>query len=45
VVETILEGKPKTPFLSPGDRVHIEMKDAEGQSIFGAISQVVVGPN
>ena len=43
-VETILEGKPKTPFLSPGDRIHIEMKDGEGQSLFGAISQIVVGP-
>jgi fumarylacetoacetate (FAA) hydrolase len=44
-VETILEGKPSTPFLSPGDRVHIEMKDADGQSLFGAISQIVVGPS
>jgi fumarylacetoacetate (FAA) hydrolase len=45
VVETILAGKPATPFLAPGDRVHIEMKDAEGQSLFGAISQIVVGPS
>ncbi len=44
-VETIREGKPKTPFLAPGDRVHIEMKDAQGQSLFGAISQIVVGPS
>ncbi len=45
VVETILEGAAKTPFLTPGDRVHIEMKDGTGQSVFGAISQIVVGPS
>ena len=43
VVETILDGAPKTPFLRTGDRVRIEMKDSAGQSIFGAIEQVVVG--
>ena len=42
VVETLLEGKPRTPFLEFGDRVHIEMLDAEEQSIFGAIDQKVV---
>ncbi len=36
-VETIRSGKPKTPFLSFGDRVKIEMLDAAGNSIFGAI--------
>ena len=41
-VETILDGKPTTPFLRFGDRVRIEMKDAQGQSIFGAIDQPVV---
>jgi fumarylacetoacetate (FAA) hydrolase len=41
VVETILEGKPKTPFLKKGDRVRIEMHDDRGQTIFGAIEQVV----
>jgi fumarylacetoacetate (FAA) hydrolase len=41
-VETILEGKPKTPFLQFGDRVRIEMLDATGRSIFGAIEQQVV---
>lgn len=40
-VETILEGKPHTPFLRFGDRVRIEMRDAAGYSIFGAIDQVV----
>jgi len=41
-VETILEGKPKTPFLQFGDRVAIDMRDAAGRSIFGAIEQEVV---
>ena len=41
-VETILEGKPRTPFLQFGDRVRIEMLDAAGRSIFGAIEQEVV---
>ena len=40
-VETILEGKPKTPFLRFGDRVRIEMLDEAGRSIFGAIDQQV----
>ena len=40
-VETILEGKLKTPFLKFGDRVRIEMLDPAGRSIFGAIEQVV----
>jgi fumarylacetoacetate (FAA) hydrolase len=31
-----------TPFLSFGDRVRIEMRDAAGRSIFGAIDQRVV---
>jgi fumarylacetoacetate (FAA) hydrolase len=41
-VETILHGAPKTPFLNYGDRVRIEMNDAQGRSIFGAIDQEVV---
>jgi fumarylacetoacetate (FAA) hydrolase len=40
-VETILAGKPATPFLRFGDRVRIEMFDAAGASIFGAIDQAV----
>jgi len=39
--ETIESGKPATPFLRFGDRVRIEMLDAAGQSIFGAIEQTV----
>ena len=41
VVETILTGAAKTPFLEPGDRVRIEMLDPDGRSIFGAIEQTV----
>ena len=41
-IETIEHGAPKTPFLSFGDTVHIEMLDAAGASIFGAIEQRVV---
>lgn len=41
-VETILHGAPKTAFLKAGDRVRIEMNDAQGRSIFGAIDQEVV---
>jgi len=41
-VETILHGAPKTPYLNFGDRVRIEMHDASGRSIFGAIDQQVV---
>jgi fumarylacetoacetate (FAA) hydrolase len=40
-VETLLGGKPATPFMRFGDRVRIEMLNAGGQSIFGAIDQVV----
>lgn len=43
-LETLDTGKPTTPFLQPGDRVCIEMRDARGRSIFGAIDQTVVGP-
>ena len=40
-IETIQHGKPATPFLTHGDTVRIEMKDAAGHSIFGAIEQSV----
>jgi fumarylacetoacetate (FAA) hydrolase len=40
-VETILEGKPNTPFLKFGDRIRIEMTDVAGRSIFGALPGVV----
>jgi fumarylacetoacetate (FAA) hydrolase len=40
-VETIMHGAARTPFLKRGDRVHIEMLDGEGRSVFGAIHQLV----
>jgi fumarylacetoacetate (FAA) hydrolase len=40
-VETLREGNAGTPFLRFGDRVRIEMLDAEGETIFGAIDQQV----
>ena len=42
MIETIADGEPKTGFMKPGDTVRVEMKDAEGHSIFGAIEQKVV---
>ena len=42
MVETIGQGEAKTPFLRYGDTVRIEMRDAAGHSIFGAIEQEVV---
>jgi fumarylacetoacetate (FAA) hydrolase len=41
MIETIASGKPSTPFMAFADTVHIEMKDADGHSIFGAIEQEV----
>jgi fumarylacetoacetate (FAA) hydrolase len=41
MLETIWRGKPETPWLHFGDRVRIEMRDAAGRSIFGAIEQEV----
>jgi fumarylacetoacetate (FAA) hydrolase len=38
-VETLRDGKPSTPYMSFGDTVRIEMLDAGGASIFGAIEQ------
>jgi fumarylacetoacetate (FAA) hydrolase len=39
--ETIEQGAPSTPFLRFGDTVRIEMLDADGASVFGAIDQEV----
>ena len=41
-LELLENGKPVTPFLKFGDRVRIEMLDAGGKSIFGAIDQRIV---
>ena len=43
MVETILEGSPKTPFLARGDRVRIQMRGSDGRLLFGAIDQAVEG--
>ena len=40
-VETLRDGKPSTPFMSFGDTVRIEMLDRDGNTIFGAIEQVI----
>ena len=41
-IETILDGKPSTAFMKFGDTIRIEMKDKNGQSLFGAIDQKIV---
>lgn len=42
MIEKIDTGEFKTPFMSPGDTVQIEMKSKEGKNIFGTIDQKVV---
>lgn len=42
MLEIISDGKPSTEFMKFGDKVRIEMFDDNGNSIFGAIDQVVV---
>lgn len=44
-IETLRDGKATTPFLTYGDTVRIEMRDAKGVSIFGAIDQKVAPLN
>jgi fumarylacetoacetate (FAA) hydrolase len=40
-IETIEGGAPQTPFMRHGDTIRIEMQDADGLSVFGAIEQTV----
>jgi len=40
-IETIEDGAPTTGFMKFGDTIRIEMKGADGQSVFGAIDQRV----
>lgn len=40
-LEIIKDGKASTPFMSFGDRIEIEMKNEQGNSIFGKINQIV----
>jgi fumarylacetoacetate (FAA) hydrolase len=41
-LEMIADGEARTPFMKFGDTIRIEMLDASGKSIFGAIHQQVV---
>lgn len=41
-VETLRDGQPSTPFMKFGDSLRIDVTDASGSSIFGAIEQVIV---
>jgi fumarylacetoacetate (FAA) hydrolase len=41
-IETIEHGEPRTDFMRHGDTVRIEMKGADGASIFGAIDQDLI---
>ena len=43
-IETIESGSPKTAFMQYGDTIRIEMKGADGMSVFGAIEQRVAAP-
>ncbi len=42
VLEVVEKGAAETPFLCFGDRVKIEMLDANGASIFGSIEQTII---
>ena len=39
VLETLKKGEPSTPFLKFGDSLRVEMFDATGATVFGAIEQ------
>lgn len=41
MLEKMETGTFQTPFMQFGDKIRIEMKDKDGQDIFGAIDQVV----
>ena len=43
-IETIQNGQPSTDFMKFGDTIRIEMKDKDGQSVFGAIDQTITAP-
>jgi len=42
MLEIIADGKPSTSFMKFGDTIRVEMFDATGDSIFGAIEQKIV---
>ena len=41
-LESVRGKEAQTPYLRFGDRIELEMRDAEGRSIFGAIEQRVI---
>lgn len=41
MLEIIAKGKPETPFMSFGDSIRVEMLDGDGNSLFGAIEQII----
>ena len=43
-METLQDGKPATDYMQYGDTIRLDMKAANGQSVFGAIEQEVVRP-
>ena len=40
-IEQIASGKPETPYMQDGDRVHMSVPGPDGSALFGAISQTV----
>jgi fumarylacetoacetate (FAA) hydrolase len=42
-METLQDGQPSTGYMKFGDTIRIEMRGRDGQSVFGAIDQRVVG--
>ncbi len=40
-IETILDGQPSTAYMRFGDRIRIEVVGLDGQTVFGAIDQVI----
>ena len=43
-MEKLRDGEPMTPFLKFGDQVKIDMRDVDGNSIFGTIEQRIEPP-
>lgn len=39
--EILTTGAPRTPYLQPGDTIHIQVRDLTGRDLFGAIRQTV----
>lgn len=42
MIETLQQGRPKTPFMQWGDQVSINMLNEQGENLFGTINQKVV---